>query len=219
MKLLGKEKITGTITLLSGLHIGDSKESADIGGVDSPVVRRKDNKQPYIPGSSLKGKMRCLLEQMAGATEVGRGGDLINKLFGITEEKKGKDIIRPAQLSRLIVRDCDMSEDSVTKFDDTNLETDMPFTEVKFENTIDRVKGAAKQGGLRNVERVPAGAEFDFEFVLNKYEGDGDEIKALLVNGIKLLNADYLGGSGTRGYGHILIDVKKEEHIKFEIIA
>mgnify|MGYP001431487376 CR=1 FL=1 len=217
MKLLGKEKITGTITLLSGLHIGDSKESADIGGVDSPIIRRKDNKQPYIPGSSLKGKMRCLLEQMAGATEVGRGGDLINKLFGITESKRNGNIM-DAQLSRLIVRDCNMTNDSVAKFDETNLETDMPFTEIKFENTIDRVKGAAKQGGLRNIERVPAGAEFNFEFVINKYEGDGEDIKSLLMKGITLLNADYLGGSGTRGYGHIFIDVKKEEIVKLETI-
>lgn len=216
MKLIGKQKLKGTISLLSGLHIGDSKESADIGGVDSPVVRRKDNNQPYIPGSSLKGKMRCLLEQTEGVTEVGEGCTTLNKLFGIIEKKKGKDIIRNSQLSRIIVRDCYLNEASIEMLNNANVDTDMPYTEIKFENTIDRVKGAAKNGGLRNIERIPAGSIFDFEFVLNIYEGDDSDIKSLLLKGIKLLNADYLGGSGTRGYGHIFIDLKGEETINFE---
>lgn len=214
MKLLHKRKLTGSIELLTGLHIGDSKESSDIGGLDSPVVRRKDNNQPYIPGSSLKGKIRCLLEQMEGATEVGKGGELINKLFGITEKKNGSTIITTAQLSRLIVRDCYLDSGSVELLNSKNIETDMPFTEIKFENTIDRVKGAAKNGGLRNVERIPAGAKFSFEFILNHYEGDSEEIKNLLKKGITLLNADYLGGSGTRGYGHIKMEITNEADIE-----
>ncbi|MCZ2101493.1 MAG: type III-A CRISPR-associated RAMP protein Csm3 [Chitinophagales bacterium] len=214
MKLIKKQKLTGTITLLSGLHIGDSKESADIGGVDSPIVRRKDSNQPYIPGSSIKGKIRCLLEQLEGATEVGKGGAEINQLFGITEIKKDGAIIRKAELSRLIVRDCYMTKESVKKFNDSNLDTDLPFSEIKFENTIDRVKGAARQGGLRNIERIPAGAEFDFEFILNYYEGDSDNLRKLLDKGISALNADYLGGSGTRGYGHIEMKIVNDEPIE-----
>lgn len=198
MKLKAKYQIKGALKLLSGLHIGDSKENAEIGGVDSPVIRRVDNKRPYIPGSSLKGKMRCLLEQKEGAAEVGDGSDLLNSLFGITENKRG----RAAKLSRLIVRDADMNEDSAKAF--SEIETDMPYTEIKFENTIDRVKGAAKRGGLRQIERVPAGAIFDVEFILNIYDGDD---KAALLNYFKeaqlLLEHDYLGGSGTRGYGNI----------------
>lgn len=214
MKLLSKKKITGKIKLLSGLHIGDSKESADIGGLDSPVVRRKDNNQPYIPGSSLKGKMRCLLEQMEGASDVGNGGDLINKLFGITEIKKGGETIRKPELSRLIFRDCYMDDKTIEMLNQSNIDTDMPYTEIKFENTIDRVKGAAKQGGLRNIERVPAGSVFNFELMLNVYEGDGEQLLKLLDKGIALLNADYIGGSGTRGYGNIKIEVSTPEDIK-----
>jgi CRISPR-associated protein Csm3 len=202
MKLISKYKIKGTIKLLSGLHIGDSKENAEIGGVDSPVIRRKDNKQPYIPGSSLKGKMRCLLEQKEGASEVGNGSELLNSLFGITEKRKGGKVIRYAKLSRLIVRDADMNSDSVEVF--SNIETDMPFTEIKFENTIDRVKGAASNGGLRQIERVPAGAIFDVEFIFNLYEGDNkDALLELFKDAQILLENDYLGGSGTRGYGNI----------------
>lgn len=211
--LVKKEKLTGTIRLLSGLHIGESKESAEIGGVDSPVVRRKDNKQPYIPGSSIKGKIRCLLEQIKGASEVGNGGELINQLFGITESKKEGHVTRNAEISRLIVRDCSMNEESVLIFNDPNLDTDLPFTEIKFENTIDRVKGAAKQGGLRNIERVPAGVVFDLEMVLNYYDSDNHSIKDLLLEGISLLNNDYLGGSGTRGYGHVEVIIKNSEII------
>ena len=128
MRLISKKILAGKLRLLSGLHIGDSKEAADIGGVDSPVVRRKDNKVPYIPGSSLKGKLRCLLEQQAGITEVGGGSGqismAINQLFGITEQKKAGTVVRQAQLSRIIVRDADMTNKSVQKFLD--LDTDMP---------------------------------------------------------------------------------------------
>ena len=212
MKLLEKYKITGTITLLSGLHIGDSKENSEIGGLDAPVVRRKDNKQPYIPGSSLKGKMRCLLEQSEGVTEVGRGSDLLNRLFGITELKQRGKTVRSGKLSRLIVRDADMNQASADVF--SELDTDLPFTEIKFENTIDRVLGAAKGGGLRQIERVPAGAIFNVEFILNVYDGDSkDDLMTLFNKAKSLLENDYLGGNGTRGYGHIKIDLKQEQKV------
>jgi CRISPR-associated protein Csm3 len=216
MRLISKKILAGKLTLLSGLHIGDSKEAADIGGVDSPVVRRKDNKVPYIPGSSLKGKLRCLLEQQAGITEVGGGSGqistAINQLFGITEQKKSGTVVRQAQLSRIIVRDADMTNKSVQKFLD--LDTDMPYTEIKFENTIDRVKGAAKNGGIRQIERVPAGAEFDIEFIMNIYEGDDEQaLIELLKKGIHLLENDYLGGSGTRGYGNVTIALQEPQTV------
>ena len=67
-QLIKKIKIQTSITLVTGLHIGGSSENVEIGGIDSPVIKlgTREN-QPYIPGSSLKGKMRCLLEQAAGA--------------------------------------------------------------------------------------------------------------------------------------------------------
>jgi len=198
MKLLKKIKYTGTLHLVTGLHIGDSKENAEIGGVDSPVVRRKDNNIPYIPGSSIKGKIRSLLEQSYGAAKIGDSPE-VNKLFGMTGEK--------AKPSRLIVRDAYMTEESVKKLEN-NKNTDLPFTEIKFENTIDRVAGATIPGGLRNIERIPAGTNFKIEFIINYFEGEDKEmLKKMLKDGLKLLENDYLGGSGTRGYGQVKIEL------------
>jgi CRISPR-associated protein Csm3 len=177
------------------LHIGGSKDSVEIGGIDNPVIKvatREPKNQPYIPGSSLKGKMRCLLEQVNGATKVG-ASDVINNLFGHAE----KDNSQP---SKLIVRDAYLTADSVKKLVEASL--DMPYTENKFENTIDRVKGKAEHP--RQSERVPAGAEFDVEMVINVWDNDNaDALKQLLQQGIALIENDYLGGSGSRGYGQV----------------
>lgn len=198
-QLVKKIKINTTITLLTGMHIGGSKENVEIGGIDNPVIKlASKNDQPYIPGSSLKGKMRCLLEQIAGSPEVG-GNAKVNNLFGITE-KKGTD--RPNQPSKIIVRDAYLTEQSeqvLTSCDSL----DMPYTENKFENTIDRIKGKAEHP--RQSERVPAGAEFAAEFVINVWDNDGDgsELLNMLKQGISLIENDYIGGSGSRGYGQV----------------
>lgn len=198
-QLVKKIKITTTVTLLTGLHIGGSKENVEIGGIDNPVIKlasRQD--QPYIPGSSLKGKMRCLLEQVAGATTVG-DSDAVNNLFGCIE-KKGDD--RANQPSKIIVRDAYLTKESAEQLENCN-SLDMPYTENKFENTIDRIKGVAEHP--RQTERVPAGAVFAVEFILNVWDNDGDgkALVEMLEKGIALIENDYLGGSGSRGYGQL----------------
>ena len=87
-KLIKKIKITTTIEVKTGLHIGGSSESVEIGGIDNPVIKvaTKDS-QPYIPGSSIKGKMRCLLEQIRGASTVG-GNKQVNNLCGFSKDNK-----------------------------------------------------------------------------------------------------------------------------------
>jgi len=213
-KLKNKIKIQTTLTLLSGLHIGENKERADIGGIDNPVIRRKDkDQQPYIPGSSLKGKIRSLLEQIAGISEIGGGRKQIfkdkspacqniNIAFGYANDDLP---------SRLIFRDSYLNSTSVKELKESEY-TDMPFTEAKSENTIDRVTG--KADNPRTQERVPAGSRFDIEIVLNDFDdGKTDEIKSLLIEGIKALNNDYLGGSGSRGYGYVKIDLPGEEDL------
>ena len=159
-KLVKKIKINTTIELLTGLHIGGSKESVEIGGIDLPVIKiaTKDN-QPYIPGSSLKGKMRCLLELANGIRKVGDSGSdqgMIKYLYGYASNKY------KAQASRLIVRDAMLTEESKEKLEHSD-NLDMPFTENKFENSIDRVKGIASSP--RQIERVPSGAIFNAEFI------------------------------------------------------
>jgi CRISPR-associated protein Csm3 len=190
-KLVKKILVSTKLTVVTGLHIGGSKDSVEIGGIDNPVIKVATRKnQPYIPGSSLKGKMRCLLEQVNGATAVGKS-EIVNNLFGYASNN---------QPSKLIVRDAYLTADSVEKLVAASL--DMPYTENKYENTIDRVKGKAEHP--RQSERVPAGAEFDVEMVINVWDNDNaNELKHLLQQGIALIENDYLGGSGSRGYGQV----------------
>jgi CRISPR-associated protein Csm3 len=76
-KLNKKIRVKTKMEIITGLHIGDSKDNVEIGGIDNPIVRRTIDNVPYIPGSSLKGKIRSLLEQIAGSAKVG-GNDEIN---------------------------------------------------------------------------------------------------------------------------------------------
>ena len=197
-KLIKKIKIEVPITVITGLHIGGNSESVEIGGIDNSVIKlASKNNQPYIPGSSLKGKMRCLLEQVAGASKIGND-EQVNNLFGITEDKETKRKNRP---SKLIVRDAMLSEESKKELLACD-SLDMPFTENKWENVIDRINGKAEHP--RQTERVPAGAVFNAEFILNIWDGDDEaEMMELFEKGIHLLENDYLGGSGSRGYGQI----------------
>lgn len=191
-QLVKKIKLTSTMTVLTGLHIGGSKESVEIGGIDSPVIKMATKSgQPYIPGSSLKGKMRCLLEQVNGATAVGNNAT-VNNLFGFAKNN---------QPSKIIVRDAYLTEESIHKLESCH-DLDMPFTENKFENTIDRIKGVAEHP--RQIERIPAGVKFHVEMVINVWDDDDEsQLLNLLKQGIALLENDYIGGSGSRGYGQV----------------
>lgn len=201
-QLVKKIKINTTIELLTGLHIGGSSDSVEIGGIDNPVIKiaTKDN-QPYIPGSSLKGKMRCLLEQIVGSAKVG-GNDKINNLFGYSKSN---------QPSKLIVRDAMLTEASAEELRKCE-NLDMPYTEGKWENVIDRVKGTAEHP--RQTERIPAGVSFDVEFVINVWDDDNaEDLVNLLKKSINALENDYLGGSGSRGYGQIKFGELKQTEL------
>lgn len=207
-KLVKKIKIQTSITLVTGLHIGGSSDNVEIGGIDNPVIKLATRgNEPYIPGSSLKGKMRCLLEQTAGASKVGMDKK-VNNLFGITESRTLNTDNKP---SKLIVRDAILSKESKEALLACD-NLDMPYTENKWENVINRTKGIAEHP--RQSERVPAGAVFNAEFVLNIWDDDNeDELMAYFEKGIRLLENDYLGGSGSRGYGQI----KFGEFVKTEL--
>ena len=202
-QLLKKIKISTSLELITGLHIGGSSDSVEIGGIDNPVIKiATRDSQPYIPGSSLKGKMRCLLEQIAGSSIVG-GNNEINNLFGFSKTN---------QPSKIIVRDAYLQKESANILRNTE-NLDMPYTEAKWENVIDRVKGTADP---RQSERVPAGVLFDVEFVINVWTNDKDEeLTGLLLKGIAALENDYLGGSGSRGYGQIRFGKLEARDITF----
>ena len=189
------------IELKSGLHIGASSENAEIGGVDKPIIRLKKDGQPYLPGSSIKGKIRCLLEQRRGAAKVGDNKE-VNHLFGYSDD----DL--PA---KILFRDATLIPDSEKALKD-NYNTDLPYSEVKFENSIDRIAG--KASNPRQIERVPAGAIFEAQVVINVWSDDNEDSQlALFKEGITLLEAVYLGGNGTRGYGHISIDLGEPKQL------
>lgn len=208
VELKKKIFIKGTLECKTGLHIGGSDQALSIGGLDNVVVRDPITNIPYIPGSSIKGKMRSLLEKLYGLQpnnpknkkmiyvpdkDATKEGLMIGKIFGVPAES---DIKEP---TRLIVRDAFMTEDSVKLL--KSLETDLPYTEVKTEVTINR---ATSEANPRQMERVPAKTKFDFEMVVNIYEEDNEkEILDEILKGLTLIQDDFLGGSGSRGYGKV----------------
>ncbi|ALQ35481.1 type III-A CRISPR-associated RAMP protein Csm3 [Fusobacterium hwasookii] len=193
--LKGKLLIKGTIKLITGLHIGTSGDFSAIGAVDTIVIRDSVTNKPMIPGSSLKGKMRYLLSRTKynsslELVDIKKEDDCIKRLFGSSE---------PITISRLQFQDILLSDKSIEDFKE--FEFDLPYTEIKYENTIDRTKGVANP---RQLERVPAGSEFDFKVVYNveKIEDFKEDMKNILLM-MDVLEDDYLGGHGTRGYGRI----------------
>lgn len=194
--LKGKLHITATIHVMTGMHIGASKDFAPIGAVDSPFIRDPFTQLPIIPGSSLKGKIRTLLakseEEGYVLHPIDEDSPVLKRLFG----SSGKD---GAQAARLQFYDVAMTEESVDRF--SSIETDTYIGEIKFENAIDRLTATANP---RQIERVPAGTEFKFELVYNIEKPD-DMTKDMetLADGFKLLQLDYLGGHGSRGYGRV----------------
>ncbi len=213
MKLIGIKEITGEIELKSGLHIGAGDMEMKIGGVDSTVIKHPHTLEPYIPSSSLKGKVRSLLEMRSGLMGLRKGEPLRASDLDICPDEKSKDdCINILKLFGSSGAD----EDAIVKigptrcsFSDAPLssawiahaeENFFPLTEIKSENRINRIKGTAQDP--RFIERVPSGAVFDFSITLKKLEDD-EELEDYLLKGLKLLQMDSLGGSGSRGYGKI----------------
>jgi len=215
MKLTKISMIEGKIELVSGLHIGGGDMEMHIGGTDNPVIKNPVNNQPYIPGSSIKGKMRSMMEWhsgVVGATggrplsfgdigtleqDVREDGKNILRLFGGAPESNPDDaLIQEIGLGRLSFWDCGLEPDWVQEMDDRNL----MLTEVKMENSINRIKGVADNP--RNTERVPAGSRFDFRLTLRQQEED--DLLTEILKGLRLLELSGIGGSGSRGYGKIL---------------
>lgn len=208
MKLVGKIFITGQIKLETGLHIGGSKTALDIGGIDLNVIKTPEG-VPFIPGSSLKGKLRSLLAIESNSFDVKNDPETIKEIFGEAPSKESN-----GQITRLLVRDAFMNSEIKSKLEKKEeefSELELDYTETKWENTIDRKSGTAQHP--RQLERVPAGTIFNFEFVYNEFD-DNKTNKHIseIKKAMRLLEDDYLGGSGSRGYGKIkFINVKFEK--------
>jgi len=212
MQLKDYKIIKGKIILKTGLHIGGSAETIEIGGMDNPVIKNPLTGEPYIPGSSVKGKMRSLLEWKTG--NISGNGDPhqwcnkrdcpICRIFGTSSDKAE---IGP---TRLIVRDAFLSEESRENVKNQG----RLLTEEKYENTINRITARANP---RSIERVPAGISFEFEMVYrifdidNVQKTDGD-LYNYVLHGLKFIEQDTLGGSGSRGCGQVeFIDLTDEK--------
>ena len=182
----------GKIEIITGLYIGVGNESIEIGGIDRAVIKDPMSGYPYIPGSSIKGKIRSLLELTNGKKYICKcGGCDICRVFGNISGKPESGI------TRAIFRDCFLTEESKRLLLDRNILA----TEAKMENTINRVTGTASNP--RTTERVIPGLFFNFEVSLRIFSNDGNEPTDLIKKGLSLLEKDALGGSGSRGYGKI----------------
>ena len=198
--------IKGEIVCKTGLHIGGSNDNIDIGGTDTVVIRDSVSDLPFIPGSSLKGKLRSLLElsdkESAQSVINNRGGPSTDaetvaaQIFGVSADK-GKGLKFP---TRIIVRDSFPTEESIELWE--SQDDIVRGTELKYENTLNRIDSSANP---RNLERIPKGSAFNFEIVFSVYEDDNENISRLL-EAMALLEDNYLGGSGSRGYGKIIFD-------------
>ena len=209
MKLTNIVEIKAKLVLQTGLHIGAGDSEMHIGGIDNSVIKHPMTQSPYIPGSSLKGKIRTLLEWRSGAVQsaplslkdISKNPEEVKnilRLFGISgDTKNSEQEVAEIGVSRLAFWDCALNEAWENEIRDDN----QLLTEAKSENTIDRITSTA--GNPRQTERVPAGAEFDFKLTLRQFEGDKPELLDLVLKGLKLLELDSLGGSGSRGYGKV----------------
>lgn len=223
-KFIGNLILRGKFECITGLHIGGSKEKLEIGGVDSPVVRDPRTRYPYVPGSSLKGKMRSLLEFALGKVplqkddkrklEAGGVSDAkeIVRLFGIGVDQRESpgdnpdDHLYRIGPSRLVIRDCHPDKYTIEMW--KKLDTDLLYTEYKSENGINRLTSAANP---RFIERVAAGSRFDFEIIYSlfdikrdgQYRSEADGDLENLRMALLMLEHNFLGKSGSRGYGRI----------------
>ncbi len=233
LQLIGKLILSGDLHCETGLHIGAGKGSLEIGGADNPVVKDAFG-LPYIPGSSLRGRVRSLLENALGLAtpaelvylskrrgqevrihQSDRPDDEICLLFGRAAgrldrvsqesapgeeggEKKESRERGNTGPARLTIYDAPLDSESITAQMRENLDDEI--TEVKSENAIDRITA---QANPRTLERVPAGARFKVRLVLDVLCEEDKALAARVIEGLRLLEDDALGGGGSRGSGRV----------------
>ncbi len=225
-KLYGKFVLSGQIECVTSLHIGGTTTGIEIGGVDNPVIKDPLTDRPYIPGSSMKGKLRHISEWGFGLIDKHpkHGGyqaydchDLekscppendkdgyarwqaaytVGRLFGAASDEP--KVREQAGPTRLTVRDSFLAPASVKHLQDS-LGMGL-YTEVKTENALDRVTSEANP---RPIELVPAGSRFDFSYVIDIYDPQDRQLLRDLFSAMRLLEYSSLGGSGSRGHGQI----------------
>ncbi|ABO50157.1 CRISPR-associated protein, Csm3 family [Desulforamulus reducens MI-1] len=201
MKLLKTSIIKGKIECITGMRIGGSAEAIEIGGIDNPVIKHPVNNEPYIPGSSLKGKMRSQMEKIEGKVNekpcgCADKGCMVCRVFG--PHNRPKHDLGP---TRILVRDAMLSDESRQEMIRI-IQEGKSYIEIKTENIIVRTTGVANHP--RTQERVPAGAKFDFEIVVQVFDIDLEkDVIDFVKKALKSVENSYLGSSGSRGYGQV----------------
>lgn len=220
MKLEKICKYEGTIKLVTGLAIKGASNELNIGGADSEVIKNPLTGEPYIPGSSLKGKMRSQLEKIYGMKKVDREKKVVEEiskpcgcgkrdcmvctLFGAHQNPGAS-----SAPTRIIVRDCELTDESRQRIQDMPVERG-GYLELKAENLIKRDKGTAESP--RFMERVPAGLEFRLEILVQIFDEDQEgKLKGAVEKALGLVESSYLGGSGSRGYGQVKFEGEWKE--------
>jgi CRISPR-associated protein Csm3 len=229
----GKVVLSAEMVALTGIRVGAASSGLDIGGVDQPVLRDPVTNEPYIPGSSIKGKLRSLLTKAHGlpleqlvqrpvevwlhwCTDVAayRRCPICPTFGQFPSGPRGArfGFVTP---TRLIARDARLGpelqvvEDGVVSRKPwKEVDTDLPYSEVKVEVALDVVTAASNP---RQMERVPPGAIFESELLFTVYRSDDGTIDPEMekqrlrevLAAMRMLEDDYLGSSGTRGYGKV----------------
>lgn len=208
-KFEGKYIITADLRCMTGLHIGGTQEGFEIGGIDNPVIKDPITGYPYIPGSSLKGKMRSLLEWSEQRVKPERdnagkwtappckcGTCDVCVIFGSSANAEVTE-----GPTRLTVRDASPKEDTVEDW--KKFLGEKIYTELKTENTIDRLTSEANP---RSMERIPANSVFCVEMVYDIYQNNDLKKLKKLFEAMHLLEDSTLGGGGSRGAGQIIFE-------------
>lgn len=216
MKQIALKTLTGKVLVKTGLHIGAGNDKVEIGGMDNPIIRNPLTYEPYIPGSSIKGKMRSIVEWKFDKLKdtggkpcsCGKANCEICRVFGSAKMKSEEAKDRGP--TRLIVRDAVLTKEWKEKF-----KNGASIVEEKSENSLNRITAEANP---RPIERVVPGVEFDFEISYRVLDtGDNGDLdnkyfKDVVLESLKLLQNDYLGGGGSRGNGQIEFKDLKDEN-------
>lgn len=218
MKLKSIKNIEATIELVTGMRVGGSTDIIEIGGNDSPVVRNPLSKELYIPGSSIKGKMRMLMEWVEG--KIDNNGNVhtcsdpscpVCRIFGRGAKESEEAKSGP---TRIAVKDAYLTKKSRERLEELKNRTGLD-TEWKYENNINRLTSAATP---RNSERIPAGISFKFNvsYKVLDMEDDGNLDEGLfehvVLRALKGLEIEGIGGGVSRGNGQIkFIELKINE--------
>ncbi|MCX8153584.1 MAG: CRISPR-associated RAMP protein Csx7 [Candidatus Bathyarchaeota archaeon] len=193
--------LKGTIETLTPLHIGSGKSELDIEEADLPVLKDV-NDQPYIPGSTLKGRTRVEAERILRKEgyPVCNPPD-VKSMCGSTASEPGKFCLACRIFG---TAGKNYSVASKVKFRDAYPLSKVEQLIQRSGIAIDRQTGAVSSRALYSVEAVPAGVKFGFELVA---ENLTDEELRVLWAALRSVEHSAIGGGSSRGFGKMKINI------------